>query len=301
MRFTVLASGSAGNASLLQADGFGVLIDVGLGPRQLAQRLARVGAGWRHVHAVLLTHTHADHWNDASFRHLDRLGIVLWCHAAHRQALQRASEHFRRLEASRRVCLFEADEVASLSPGLRCRPLHLPHDDEATFGFRLEGPADLFGHPCAVGYAADLGSWSPALARALADVDLLALEFNHDVALEQSSGRSPLLIARVLGNRGHLSNEQAAALLHEVLRHSSSRRLRHLVQLHLSRDCNRPALARQCARLAQADHGFVLHTSRQDAPLKPIELRPGGRPSRRPPLRQRRPAVPDVWLPGLAD
>ena len=51
-------------------------------------------------------------------------------------------------------------------------------------------------------------------------MDALALEFNHDVALQYASGRSPRLIQRVLGDRGHLSNEQAAALLGEVLRRS---------------------------------------------------------------------------------
>src|SRR5207247_1154514 len=59
-RFCVLASGSAGNCAFLQADGFGLLIDIGLGPRFIASRLATVGASWRHVHAVLLTHTHSD-------------------------------------------------------------------------------------------------------------------------------------------------------------------------------------------------------------------------------------------------
>ena len=58
------------------------------------------------------------------------------------------------------------------------------------------------------------------LHHALADVDILALEFNHDVFLEKSSGRSPALIFRVLGDRGHLSNVQAAELLREVGRRS---------------------------------------------------------------------------------
>ena len=53
LRFTVLASGSAGNASLIETGGFGLLLDAGLGPRQLATRLAAVGASWQDVHAVI--------------------------------------------------------------------------------------------------------------------------------------------------------------------------------------------------------------------------------------------------------
>ena len=39
LRFCVLGSGSSGNASYLEADGFGVLLDIGLGPRRLARGL----------------------------------------------------------------------------------------------------------------------------------------------------------------------------------------------------------------------------------------------------------------------
>src|SRR5262249_29353606 len=56
LRFTVLASGSAGNASLIETGGFGLLLDAGLGPRQLGARLASVGASWQDIHGVLLTH-----------------------------------------------------------------------------------------------------------------------------------------------------------------------------------------------------------------------------------------------------
>jgi hypothetical protein len=100
----------------------------------------------------------------------------------------------------------------------------------------------------------------------LLDVDLLALEFNHDVELEYRSGRHPRLISRVLGDDGHLSNEQAAQLLREILRRSTLGRLRHLVQLHLSRECNRPALALKAARDVLDGHGaaITIHTASQD-------------------------------------
>jgi hypothetical protein len=106
-----------------------------------------------------------------------------------------------------------------------------------------------------------------ALAEAFADVDVLALEFNHDVDMELGSGRSAALIDRVLGNHGHLSNEQATELLAEVLRRSAGPRLQHLVQLHLSQQCNRPALARQAVRriIDGLNHKVRLHTAEQYA------------------------------------
>ena len=45
-RFTVLASGSGGNAALLEVNGFGLLIDCGLQPRMLTARLREAGVSW---------------------------------------------------------------------------------------------------------------------------------------------------------------------------------------------------------------------------------------------------------------
>src|SRR5437764_4806665 len=88
LRFTVLASGSGGNATLVECDGFGLLIDAGLGPRQLATRLTAAGASWSSVHALLLTHTHSDHWNDNTIGHLMRRRIPLYCHPGHHRVLE---------------------------------------------------------------------------------------------------------------------------------------------------------------------------------------------------------------------
>jgi phosphoribosyl 1,2-cyclic phosphodiesterase len=291
MRFTVLASGSAGNASLLEAGDFGLLLDAGLGPRQLAGRLADAGLSWNSVHALLLTHTHSDHWNDRTFAHLHRRNVAVYCHAGHHDVLRAYSPAFTALRTANLIRPFEAGDELHLAPGLRCRPLALRHDGGATFGFRFEAAPDLFGSTCSLGYLADLGSWDAGLAAALADVDALALEFNHDVAMEYASGRSARLIARVLGDDGHLSNEQAAGLLREVLRQSAPGRLKHVVQLHLSRDCNRPHLALSSARavLSELQHDAEVHTASQHEVGLTLAIGGGGAAARRRATAARRP------------
>lgn len=303
MRFTVLASGSSGNASLLEVDGFGLLVDAGLGPRLAAARLATVGASWAHVRAVLLTHTHGDHWNERTLAHLVRYRIPVYCHDDHHDDLDAYSRSFGTLRLQRLVHPYGDGQTLSLHPGLRCRGLALRHDGGTTFGFRFEGAG------WALAYLADLGSWTQDLARAAADVDVLALEFNHDVAMEYASGRSPRLIARVLGDHGHLSNEQAAGFVRAVLRLSAPGRLRHLIQLHLSRDCNHPELAASAAREAVDGLGYDVNilTACQGRACAPVRLGslPGGAPPAPPPARKRsvkavRPAR-QVGLPGLED
>jgi phosphoribosyl 1,2-cyclic phosphodiesterase len=306
LRYTVLASGSAGNASLVEVDGFGVLIDAGLGPRQLACRLAFSGRSRADIHAVLLTHTHGDHWRDRTFADLCRRGTPLYCHPEHESWLASQSRAFADLQEAGLVRPFRARELFDLGPGLRCQALPVRHDAGATFGFRLQAAPDLFGRVASIAYVADLGCWDDELADALADADLLAVEFNHDVELEYASGRMPRLIARVLGDEGHLSNHQAADLVRAVLARSTAGRLRHVVQLHLSRDCNRPALARAAGLAALAGRADIaIHTAEQDSPSQTLHLHPV-LPARVPPMRpaRRRASVPtwtQPWLPGLGD
>jgi phosphoribosyl 1,2-cyclic phosphodiesterase len=310
IRFTVLASGSAGNASLLQAGDFGVLIDAGLGPRQLAGRLAAVGLSWSAIQAVLLTHTHSDHWHERTLAHLRRRRLPVYCHPAHHEPLLTNGSEFGLLRADDLIRPYADGEEFPLAPALRCRPLPLRHDGGPTFGFRFEGSTEFPGGPWALAYVADLGSWTRELAQALSDVDILALEFNHDVHLERTSGRSPYLIARVLGDDGHLSNDQAGGLLREILALSAPGRVQHVVQLHLSRDCNHPTLAAETARAVLAEYatGVALHTTSQHEPSPTIM--PEGpaclpRAARKRPVRAKgtrtvrvsSPSQP--WLPGL--
>jgi ribonuclease BN (tRNA processing enzyme) len=274
LRYTVLASGSSGNASLLEAGDYGVLIDIGLGPRQLAKRMAAMDVSWQRVHAVVLSHTHGDHWREKTLAQLRKRHIPLYCHQGHHLPLSNCGWEFGRLQAQQLIRSYESGQEWELKPGFRCRTISLRHDAGPTHGFRF----DRVGGPdgdWSLAYVADLGSWTPELAQALAEVDVLAVEFNHDVQLEYASRRSPELIARVLGDHGHLSNTQAAALVQEVIRRSSRGRLRHLVQLHLSRDCNRFDLAVRAAQsILPKQWSVQVHTTSQDGPGPVVTLEP---------------------------
>ena len=266
--FHVLASGSSGNACVLDIGGFGVLVDFGLSPRLLAPRMQKCKISWDRIHAVVLTHEHGDHWRASTLTQLAKLGLPLYCHRDHVHALDRGSRAFAALASSGLLRHYEPGETVRLHRDCECVPFPLDHDGIMTCGFRFNGP------DWAVGYAADLGCWRPELADQLADVDVLAIEFNHDVAMQLSSGRHPLLIRRVLGDQGHLSNEQGAALFSEVLRRSSPGKIKHLVQLHLSRECNRPELAWSSAQavVEQMDAELSIHTTVQGRPSPAIRL-----------------------------
>lgn len=244
--YCTLASGSAGNSALLRAEAYGLLIDVGLDERRIAHRLAAIGCGWRDVNAVLLTHAHSDHWTDLCLGQLRRLKIPFYCHPDHESQITRFDGEFESLRQAGLVKSFQDREPFLLSPLITVTPLCVPHDSEPTFAFRIDGLSSE-GQEWSVGHASDLGECPEELMLGFQNLDLIALEYNHDVKMQRASGRPKRLIDRVLGGRGHLSNAQASEAVQRLLTTSTTGKLRHLVQLHLSQDCNTPALAADSA------------------------------------------------------
>ena len=289
-RFTVLASSSTANASLLDAAGHGILIDFGLGPRRIQQALAELGLGFDDIGDVLLTHVHSDHWNENVLAALVKSGGRLWCHADHAGFLRTESRAFVDLDDADRVSCYKVGEAFSCGP-CRVTPFALWHDT-FTCGFRIEGTDS----PWALGYAADLGAWAGDVVTQLSDVDVLALEFNHDIEMQRTSGRGPKLIQRNLGMSGHLSNCQAAKLLAATLERSPGR-LRHLIPTHLSRQCNRPELVMTAAEIVRQrlEADFAITPAEPDRPLDWMPLVPP--PALAGPKRRRRMRSTNLYVP----
>ena len=119
--------------------------------------------------------------------------------------------------------------------GVRIEPIAVPHDAREPVQFIIDDGM----HRLAV--LTDLGHASAHVIRALNRIDALMLECNHDAALLQASDYPMALKRRIAGAYGHLSNDASSALL-AAIDHS---RLRAVSAAHLSRQNNRPELARQ--------------------------------------------------------
>lgn len=299
-RFTVLASGSSGNAAFLSVDGFGLLVDCGIGPRSLSDRLSAASAKWSNVSAVILTHTHGDHWKAATLLRMHRERIPIVLHSDHARYLAEESPEFQVLDKAGLVRTYREDQPFALTDRLRCRPICVPHDSDPTFAFRFDGSEEPGGRGWSLGYASDLGHVPEQLARAFRSLDLLALEFNHDVPMQRRSQRPRELVARVLGNHGHLSNEQAAEFVRSLLRDATVP-LQALVQLHLSRECNIVELARAAAEstIGKKRAGPKILTARQDCPTVTLEIAPRARADQDRPTVARIGVTVQPALPGL--
>ena len=236
-RLCVLGSGSGGNSAVVCFGASAMLIDIGFGPLTIKQRLAARKVRLEEIGAVCLTHLDHDHFRPHWVTTLLKLKMRVFVHRWHRQDLESFPDGVRLIRAGL-VRVFEDEPFEPLAD-VTVRPLRLAHDTKGTCGFRIE---TIGGH---VGYATDLGHVPGRLIDHFTGVEVLAIESNYDPQMQLASDRPLFLKRRIMGRRGHLSNEEAFGAVCRILDQSPNGNPRHIVLLHSSAQCNRPALVRE--------------------------------------------------------
>ncbi|NIM62028.1 MAG: MBL fold metallo-hydrolase [Acidobacteria bacterium] len=231
MKFVPLASGSQGNATLVDFGGTRLLIDAGLPVKELVARLEACDVEPASISALLLSHEHQDHVRGAQ-KFSGRFSVPVAASWATLDGMDRSPQAFAAwidLPIGGRVQIGGASVVS----------FPVPHDAAAPVGFVLESDG------VRIGIATDLGHATPQIVDTLAGCDLLMIESNHDPLLLRDGPYPWRLKDRVSGKLGHLSNSEAAALI----KHTVDDRCRCIVLAHLSEKNNTPELARASARL----------------------------------------------------
>jgi phosphoribosyl 1,2-cyclic phosphodiesterase len=258
VRLTILGSGSSGNCAYLETAEARILIDAGFSLRQIRQRLATIGRVPENLTGILITHEHSDHVLGLA-RLTEQLGIPVYCNRATAEAI-----HYQ-LRINLKPRLFATGATFELGDVL-VDTFSVPHDAQDPVGFLLRTDAGN------VGFLTDLGHATKLVLERVRKAHALVLESNHDIKLLQESPHRPWsLKQRILGRHGHLSNEAAADAAEEVV----SAELRHLYLGHLSRECNRPDLARRVMgeRLQKIGATHVaLEVTSQAHPMATLEL-----------------------------
>jgi phosphoribosyl 1,2-cyclic phosphodiesterase len=133
-------------------------------------------------------------------------------------------------------------QVCTTGGGMEVLPIHLPHDLKGTIGFVVSSSAGR------IGYATDLGRVPGELIDHFSDrggVDLLAIESNYDPVMQYGSSRPAFLKQRIMGGKGHLSNEQAFTAVRQITARSGGGRPGKIVLLHRSSRCNCPTIVQR--------------------------------------------------------
>jgi phosphoribosyl 1,2-cyclic phosphodiesterase len=210
--------------------------------RELRERLVTAGLAYRGLDHVLVTHGHLDHARSAGAL-AKRHDATVHCPAA-------ILEHPSVRRAPRQVALRIGSEAELVGRGgevVRYTPVELPHDCDPTVAYRLEHD----GRRLVV--LTDMGRPSDSVARALGGAHMLVLEFNHDPRMLAEGPYPASLRRRIAGNRGHLSNDDAAKMLTAL----AGPELHTVVLAHLSSKNNTPALALDAARSTLDELGMA--------------------------------------------
>jgi phosphoribosyl 1,2-cyclic phosphodiesterase len=231
-RLTILASGSSGNCTYIETDKTRILVDAGVSARQIEEKLNAIGCSASRLHAILLTHEHNDHIQ--GLRVLSsRFKIPIYCNRMTREASldSFASAGVKLTPLEWRV--FE-NGSAFAAGDFDIESFSIPHDAVDPVGFLIHHGDKT------ICFMTDLGHVNQMILSKARRATTLLLETNYDLKLLQDHPHRPWsLKQRISGRHGHLSNDEAAAALGEIM----NERLQHVYLSHISQDCNRPEIA----------------------------------------------------------
>lgn len=227
MRFASLASGSRGNALVVEAGRTRLMLDCGLALRETERRLARLDLSPGDIDAILLTHEHSDH-ADGALAFSERHEVRVWVtHGTWRAIAEGA-------QPDGRVRIIDSHSPFAIGD-VEVRPFPVPHDAREPAQFVFSDGARR------IGVLTDTGTSTPHIEAMLTGCDALVLECNHDARMLADGTYPVWLKSRIGGAFGHLANDAAAQLLAAL----DTRGLRHIVAAHLSQENNTPELARK--------------------------------------------------------
>lgn len=235
MRLCSIASGSSGNCIYVGDDKTHLLVDVGISRKRIEQGLHTLGVKGEEISGILITHEHIDHiqglgvfsrkYRTPIYGTKGTLEGILGC-----KSLGKLPDGlFREIKA---------DEIFAMG-GMQVCPFAISHDAREPSGYRIEN------HEKSVAVATDLGKYDGYTVEHLKNLNAVVLEANHDIHMLEVGPYPYPLKRRVMGDRGHLSNELSGRLLCDILHDG----LQYVVLGHLSKENNYEELAYETVKL----------------------------------------------------
>ncbi len=257
IHFTVLSSGSTGNATIVRNKDAALLIDAGLSAKRIDELMKERDFGGDQLEGILITHEHSDHIRGLGAV-ARKYNLPIYANEKTWMAMEKA---VGKITPEQKQVMQTGDFLSFGS--LRVESFGISHDAAEPVGyFFRDGEQKL-------SLATDLGYVSDKVMQSIADSDVLVLEANHDIEMLRM-GRYPWNTKRrILSDIGHLSNDTAGEVLSELLNH----KLKRTYLAHLSRDHNMMEIAKMTVRDAMEsrgsfykDHEFKLCDTYYDRP-----------------------------------
>ena len=235
MRFVSIASGSSGNCIYVGSDKSHILIDAGISGKRIEQGLKEIGIKGSELDGIFITHEHSDH--------IKGLGVLM---RKYEIPIYGTRETLEEIEGNSYLGKLNKELLNPLLPDtefetgdLTIQPFRVDHDAANPVAYRVKNGRK------SVAVATDMGHFNQYIIDNLQNLDAVLLESNHDVRMLETGPYPYYLKRRILGDHGHLSNENAGRLLCQILHDG----LKHIFLGHLSKENNYEELAYETVRL----------------------------------------------------
>ena len=257
MKLCSIASGSSGNCIFAGSESTSLLIDTGISGKRIEEGLHEIGCAAKEIDGILITHEHSDHISGLGVM-ARRYGIPIYATKGTREAILKC----KTVGEIPRELFQEVHPDTEIQIGdITVSPVAISHDAAQPTAYVLRKGIK------SMAVMTDLGRFDSYIVDRLQNLDLLLLEANHDVHMLQVGKYPYYLKQRILGDKGHLSNELSGQLLSQVLHD----RLKTVVLGHLSKENNYEQLAFETVRLEidMADNpyhakDFPIHVAKRD-------------------------------------
>ena len=235
MRMCSIASGSSGNCIYVGSDHTHLLVDTGISKKRIEEGLKTLDLKGDDLNGILITHEHSDH--------IQGLGVFSRKYQIPIYATKGTLEGIKSYSGLGKMPEglyhpIHTDEPFTLGD-IDIHPFEISHDANEPAGYRLECGGK------SVSVATDLGKYDSYTVKNLQNLDAVLLEANHDIHMLETGVYPYPLKRRIMGNRGHLSNERSGQLLCELLHDKFGT----VVLGHLSKENNYEELAYEAVRL----------------------------------------------------
>ncbi len=226
MKFCSLYSGSSGNSIFVASEKARILIDAGLPGKHIENALKEIGESADKIDGIFITHEHSDHIKGVGV--LSRkYDLPIYANGKTWSSMESMIGKIK----DHNIKIIDEDEVGIKD--IIVKSYSIPHDAAMPSGYIVMCENKK------VSIATDLGYFSDEVKEALSESDVILLESNHDVEMLKFGPYPYPLKRRILSNVGHLSNDDCAKAILEILDDKKKK----IILGHLSKTNNIPELA----------------------------------------------------------
>ena len=224
MKVNVLATGSKGNATIIQSGATTLLLDAGISGKCIVSRLTHPDT-FDHIQAIFITHEHSDHVKFLGTL-AKRLNVPIYIT---KKSLKALAPNIKEYLYDVSINLIEAKKTYTFGD-FDISTFNLMHDSADILGYYFYSTTE---HK-SIAYAADTGVFPESLLPLFKEAEIVMLEANHNVEILNASNRDYYVKQRALSATGHLNNSQCL----DVLKRINNPQLKVVILLHKSEECN---------------------------------------------------------------